>query len=152
MGWAETVTALSTAFIAVILGAACVALLLLLRNLRVLMTDLSNLTKTLERDGKPAIESLRSLVDDASGVLSTVKTEVDGLAETSGVIRKRAERVAASLDDRLRDIEALADVIQEEVEDTALDIAAAMRTTRRGGKLLKRMQRALLRRGRRRGK
>ncbi len=152
MGWAETVTALSTAFIAVFLGAACVALLLLLRNLRVLLTDLSNLTKTLERDGKPAIESLRSLVGDASGVLSTVKTEVDGLAETSSVIRKRTERVAASLDDRLRDIEALADVIQEEVEDTALDIAAALRTTRRGGKLLKRMQRALMRRGRRRGK
>jgi hypothetical protein len=34
-------------------------------------------------------------------------------------------------------------VVQEEVEGTALDIAAALRTTRRGGKLFRRMKRAL---------
>jgi methyl-accepting chemotaxis protein len=140
MGWAETVTALSTALIAVMLSVVCVVLILLLRTL----------TKTFNKDGKPAIESFRAMVDDATAVVGTVKGEVEGLADTSKGIRKRAERAAASIEDRLRDIETLVDVVQEEVEDTALDVAAALRTTRRGGKLFKRMKRALLRRGRRR--
>jgi hypothetical protein len=118
--------------------------------MRKLMAELESLTKTLDADGKPAIDSFRAMISDASSVVATVKTEVDGLVDTSKGIRKRAERAAASIDDRLHDIEALVDVVQQEVEDTALDITAALRTTRRGGKLFKRMRRALLRRGRRR--
>jgi len=140
MVWAEALTAISTAVIALMLAVLCVQLVVLLRTL----------TKTLNQEGKPAIQSFRAMVDDASAVVATVKTEVSGLADTSKTIRKRAERTAASIEDRLRDIEALVDVVQEEVEDTALDVAAALRTTRRGGKLFKRMKRALLRRGRRR--
>ena len=139
MGWAETLTALSTALIAVMLSVVCVVLVLLLRTL----------TKTFNKDGKPAIQSLRAMIDEASSVVTTVKSEVNGLAETSKDIRKRTERAARSIEDRLHDIETLVDVVQEEVEDTALDVAAALRTTRRGGKLFKRMKRALLRRGRR---
>jgi ElaB/YqjD/DUF883 family membrane-anchored ribosome-binding protein len=150
MGWAEVLTALSTAAIALMLIGACAAFLFLMRDVRKLMAELESLTKTLGADGKPAVESLRTMIADASGVVATVKTEVDGLVDTSKGIRKRAERAAASIDDRLHDIEALVDVVQQEVEDTALDITAALRTTRRGGKLFKRMRRALLRRGRRR--
>jgi uncharacterized protein YoxC len=149
MGWAETLTALSTATIALMLTVAGVAVTFFLRDLRKMIADLTAVTKTFGQDGKPAIESFRTLMDDATAVMATVKSEVDGLADTSKGIRKRAERAAASIEDRLRDIEALVDVVQEEVEDTALDVAAALRTTRRGGKLFKRMKRALLRRGRR---
>jgi uncharacterized protein YoxC len=150
MGWAETLTAISTAAIAVSLLTVGVGLLFVMRDVRNVLSALEALTKTFEQDGKPTIQSIRNMIDDASAVVSTVKTEVDGLADSSKQIRKRAENLAASIDDRLRDIEALVDVVQEEVEDTALDVAAALRTTRRGGKLFKRMKRALLRRGRRR--
>lgn len=150
MGWAEAVTALSTATIAIALLGACVGVIFLLRDARKLIAELQSLTKTIDAEGKPAIESVRTMITDASAVVATVKTEVDGLADTSKDIRKRAERAAASIDDRLHDVEALVDVVQQEVEDTALDLTAALRTTRRGGKLFKRMRRALLRRGRRR--
>jgi uncharacterized protein YoxC len=150
MGWAEALTALSVAVIAVAVTVACIGWVLFLRELRDTKAALDEMTKTFDRDGRPTIQSLRALIDDASAVVATVKAEVGGIADTSKTIRKRAERTAASIDDRLRDIEALVDVIQEEVEDTVLDIAAALRTTRRGGKLFKRMKRALLRRGRRR--
>jgi len=150
MGWAEALTALSTALIAATLTVACVVSVFFLRDLRNGLAALEALTETLDKDGKPAVQSFRTLIDDASAVVATVKSEVDGLADTSKGIRKRAERAATSIEDRIRDIEALVDVVQEEVEDTALDVAAALRTTRRGGKLFKRMKRALLRRGRRR--
>ncbi len=150
MGWAEALTAVSTATIALSLLGACVAVVFLLRDVRKLLAELKPLTKKIDEEGKPAIESVRKMIADASTVMETVKTEVDGLVDTSQGIRKRAERAAASIDDRLHDIETLVDVVQEEVEETALDLTAALRTTRRGGKLFKRMRRALLKRGRRR--
>jgi len=150
MGWAEAVTAISAAIIAISLVIGGFFTTMLLIELRKLLIQLNAITKTLDEDGKPALVSLRSVVDDASDVVATVKSEVEGLAETSKDIRKRAERAAASIDDRLHDIEALVDVVQEEVEETALDVAAAVRTTRRGGKLFRRMKRALGRRGGRR--
>jgi methyl-accepting chemotaxis protein len=150
MGWAEALTAVSTAAIALAIIVGCIAVVFLLKDARRLIGELESLTKKIDEEGKPAIESFRTMIADASTVVTKVKTEVDGLADTSRVIRKRAERAAASIDDRLHDIEALVDVVQQEVEDVALDITAALRTTRRGGKLFKRMRRALLRRGRRR--
>ncbi|MDJ0766733.1 MAG: hypothetical protein QNJ97_27420 [Myxococcota bacterium] len=150
MAWTDVLTALSVAAIAVMIAVFGVVAALFFRDLRRAIAEVSEIKKSLESDGKPTVESLRQLIDDASGVVSVIKTEVDGLADTSQGIRKRAENMAISVEDRLRDIEALIDVVQEEVEDTALDIAAALRTTRRGGKLFKRVKRALLRKGRRR--
>jgi hypothetical protein len=75
MGWAEVLTALSTAAIALMLIGACAAFLFLMRDVRKLMAELESLTKTLGADGKPAVESLRTMIADASGVVATVKTE-----------------------------------------------------------------------------
>ncbi len=150
MAWTDVLTALSVTALAVMVAVFGVAAALILRDMRRAIGEISDIKKALESDGKPTVESLRQLISDASGVVSVIKTEVDGLADTSQGIRKRAENMAISVEDRLRDIEALIDVVQEEVEDTALDIAAALRTTRRGGKLFKRVKRALLRKGRRR--
>ena len=150
MPWPDVLTALSVTAIALMLAVFGIAAAMLLRDLRRAVSEVGTITRLLESDGKPTVESLRQLIDDAAGVVGVIKSEVDGLADTSQGLRKRAEGMAISVEDRLRDIEALIDVVQEEVEDTALDIAAALRTTRRGGKLFKRMKRALLRRGRRR--
>ena len=148
MTWADALTALSVAAIALVLVAGGVAHVLLLQHLRRLLSDLSKLTQSFERDGRPALESLRKLVDDAEQVVTVVKSEVNGLANTSQGLRKRLERGANAVEDRLSDLSALLDVVQEEVEDTALDLAAALRTARGGGKWFRRMKRALLRRGR----
>jgi hypothetical protein len=40
------------------------------------------------------------------------------------------------VDGRLKDLDALAEVLQEEAEATALDVAAFVRTVRRSGKIL----------------
>ena len=107
MTWAEALTALSVTAIAVLLAISIVALALLLRDLRQLMSDLGKLTQMLDKDGRPALESLRTLVDDAGRVVTVVRSEVDGIAETSQGLRRRIERGASAVEDRLRDLEAL---------------------------------------------
>ncbi len=148
MAWAETVTALSAATIALMLVICSIGMLFLFGELRRLASELRRLTGILDHDARPALLSIKSLVDDAGETVTLVKKEVDGFVGTSRGMRERVERAADSIEDRLIDLEALLDVVQDEFEGTALDIAAALRTTRRGGKLFRTMKRALVARRR----
>ena len=56
--------------------------------------------------------------------------------------------VLAAAEERLQDVGTLLDILHEEVEDTVLDVAAALRTTRRGVSVFGAMKRALLKRRR----
>jgi len=148
MVWPQVVSALSIAVIALVALVAGAALLMLFGELRRLSAELRRVTQTLDRDAAPALQSVRAAAEDAGKIVATVKSEVDGIVGTSQSLRTRVEGAVISVEDRIRDIETLLDVVLEEVEDTALDVAAALRTTRRGGRLFRKMKRALL--GRRR--
>jgi len=78
-------------------------------------------------------------------MVAGVREEVDQLVATSRDLRGRVSDAAGALDDRVRDLEAVLDVLQEEVEETALDVAAALRATRRGASLLRGLKRVFLR-------
>ncbi|NIR01794.1 MAG: hypothetical protein GTN78_16625 [Gemmatimonadales bacterium] len=148
MGWAEVVTAISTAVIAGVVLAFAVAGLMLMREVRALMGTMERLVDVLDRDARPALQSARTMAEDAGKVVAAVRAEVDGLAETSEDVRGRLNRLVRRAEERLQDLDALVDVVQYEVEETALDVAAALRTTRRGTSIARAMKRAFLGRGR----
>jgi len=75
-------------------------------------------------------------LDDARQLVSTIRAEVDGLAGTSRDLRARVVKAADAAEARLAELDALVDVVQREVESAALDIAATLRTVRRGASLL----------------
>jgi uncharacterized protein YoxC len=131
-------------FIALAVTIAGLALLPVLIEVRRLVPELRRLTENIDRETRPVLDSVRGLVGDASKAVATVRSEVDGLANTSRGLRDRVERAADTVEDRLLDLDALLDVVQQEVEDAALDISAALRTTRRGGKILRKMKRRFL--------
>ena len=148
MTWAETLTAIATVTIAVVMIVWSLGLLLLFAELRRLAASGTRVVNSLDRDVRPVLDSVRSVTKDAEHLVTTVRSEVDGFAGTSRSLRTQVEHAATSVEGRLRDLEALLDVVQDEVEDTALDFAAALRTTRRGGGVIRRMRRAFLRSGR----
>ncbi len=133
--WVGVVTALSLAAIALAAVAAAVALAAL--ALRV-----QQFLRLLEHVAGPA-------VDDARLLVATIKTEAEALAGTSRDIRGRIVRAADAAEARLDDLGALLDVVQGEVEETAVDIAATVRDLRRGFRLWNWTQ-TLLGRGKRR--
>jgi len=148
MAWPEVVTAISAVVIALVLLFCGPAYIIYLFTLRRVAMQLAKVTESLERDGKPLIQSARNIVDDAGRAVSNVRGEVDAIVQTSSDVRERIENTVDSVEARLMDLEALLDVVQEEVEETALDLAAALRTTRRGGSLLRKVKRAVVGRGR----
>ena len=116
--WVGVVSALSLAIIA--LAAIVVAVALVASAL-----GIRTLTRALEQLAGPAIQDVRQLI-------GTIKGEADALVGASRDIRLRIVRAADAAENRLSDLDALVEVVQEEVEDTVVDAAATLRNVRRG--------------------
>lgn len=129
--WVAVVTALSLmilALSAIVIAASAVATALGLRaSLRVLR----------ELAG-PAVGDVRALV-------ATIRTEAEGLVGTSRELRERIVRAADAAEARLAELDAVVEVVQEEVESTVVDVAATLRSVRRGVSLLEWGRRTLKR-------
>lgn len=120
--WVGIVTALSLAVIALAALAVAVATAAAAMGMRASLRALQGLAG-------PAL-------DDARQLVATIRTEVDGLAGTSRELRVRVLKAADAAQARLAELDALADTVQNEVQSTAMDIAATIRTLRRGVSVL----------------
>lgn len=148
MSWADVVTALSTAIIALVALGFGVTWVAWMREMRGLQGTVDRMVTLLDQDARPAMQSVRTMAEDASKVVASVRSEVDAVLDTSHDVRDRLNGLVGRVEERLTDLDALVDVLHYEVEETALDVAAALRTTRRGASVLRTMKRAFLRRGR----
>jgi len=148
MGWAEVVTAISTAIIALVALGLGFVLLRSIGEVVGLRRGIERVVQLLDRDARPALESAKAMVEDAAKVVSSVRSETEGIVRSSKDVRDRLEQLIHRTEERLQDLDTLIDIVQYEVEETALDVAAALRTTRRGASVIRTMKRAFLGRGR----
>ena len=116
--WAAVVAALSLAIIAVAVVVVAVASVISALGVRAFLRALNQLAG-------PAIDDVRVLV-------ASIKTEADALLGTSRDIRLKIVRAADAAESRLSDLDALVEIVQEEVEETALDAAVTLQNVRRG--------------------
>lgn len=85
---------------------------------------------------RTAVKALKSFagpaITDVRQLIGSIKHEADALVGASRDVRQRIVRAADAAEERLTDLDALAEVMQGELEETALDAAATMRDVRRG--------------------
>src|SRR6266566_1687434 len=79
---------------------------------------------------------MRASLKMLQGLAGPALEDVRGLAGTSRDLRARVVTAADAAAARLAELDALVDVVQQEVEAAALDVAATLRTVRRGVSLL----------------
>ena len=132
--WVGVTAAISLMVIAVAALVAGAAIVLAALGVR-------STVKALKGVAGPALADVRLLIGG-------IKTEADALVGASRDIRNRIVRAADAAEERLTDLDSLAEVMQEEIEEAALDAAATVRDVRRGlgvwrwgRKLLKRKKR-----------
>ncbi len=116
--WVGVVSALSLAIIALaaLVGAAAIVAAAL---------GIRAAVKALKGYAGPAIADVRQLI-------GAIKNEADALVGASRDVRHRIVRAADAAEERLTSLDTLAEVMQDELEETALDAAATMRDVRRG--------------------
>lgn len=145
-GWPLVVIAIATSVMALSVLVILVGMLSTLRQLGQASDRMTRLLESVDRDARPALESVRRTAEEASQVALTIRDEVAALRGTSRDVRERVERTVESLEDRFVEFDTLLDVLHDEVEDTVLDVAAVLRTTRRGAGLLRGLRRTFGRR------
>jgi len=116
--WVGVVSALSLAIIALAALVGAGAMLAEALGVRAAVNALKTFAG-------PAISDVRQLI-------GSIKNEADALVGASRDVRQRIVRAADAAEERLTDLDALAEVMQQELEETALDAAATMRNVRRG--------------------
>jgi hypothetical protein len=100
----------------------------------------------LRRRSREFSSRLSTLTTDAQTLLDQLMFEVEGYVELSSEARAKLKGAMTAVETRLEDLDALADVLQEEVQESALSAASMMRTVRRSGSLLGLARRAFKRR------
>ena len=85
---------------------------------------------------RAAVKALRNFagpaITDVLQLIASIKIEADAIVGASRDVRHRIVKAADAAEERLTSLDALAEVMQEELEETAIDAAATMRDVRRG--------------------
>ncbi len=90
----------------------------------------------LRKESRAAKARLSVLAEEARIVTRRLKGELEGFADLSADARRRLKGAIDSVDGRLRDLDALIEVLHEEAEAAALDVAAVVRTVRQSGRII----------------
>ena len=136
--WIGPTVAISLVVIALAFAAIGVAVTLLAR------TAIREL-RELREEVAPAISAVRRITDAGADLSGDIKQEVQEYLATSRAVRRDLERGVYEVKSRLADLDALYEVVHEEVEDTALDVAARVRAVRNGAGMVSRIRRWLVR-------
>ena len=91
-------------------------------------SELRRFFRMVELLAGPALTDVRQLV-------ATIRGETEALVGVSRDIRTRIVQAADAAETRLKELDALLDVVQDEVEDTALDVTATLHDLRTGARL-----------------
>ncbi len=100
----------------------------------------------LRKQSRALRAQVAAFTGDVRAVTVRLKGEIEGFADISADARQKLKGAIESVDGRLRDLDALVEVVQEEAEETALDVASFIRTVRRTGGILGAARRRLQKR------
>jgi uncharacterized protein YoxC len=144
-GWVGPTGAIALVVIAlafaIIAGVALVLARAASHEVRELAQELARIRGELS----PALHALQRMADAGLNLSHDVRQEVEKYLEKSRSLRKDLDRGVHRLKGRVADLDALYEVLHAEVEDTALDVAARLRSMRNGARVVTRLRRFLVR-------
>lgn len=147
-GWIGPTVAISLVLIALAFVSMAVVIALVGREAAQALHKLSQELGDLRVEVEPTLRGVREMAEEGRGLATKLQAEVTDVIRTSQRVRHDVERGVGQARRRLADLDALAEVMQEELEDTALDVAARLRGVRSGLGVVSRVRRLLHRRRR----
>jgi hypothetical protein len=142
--WVGPTVAISLVVIALSILAGAVVVAVAALRISGETKKLSTMIQGYQEDIGQAVAGVRRLSDQGQDLLVLLRQEVGAFTQTSRRIRRKLVRGVDSVEAKLADLETLYDLVHDEVEDTALDVAAALRTSRQGNGMLGRVRRLLV--------
>jgi methyl-accepting chemotaxis protein len=140
-GWIGPTIAISLVIIAGAFGAIAFAIVRLAQGMQEETRKLHTAIESLRAEFSPALGAIQSLSGETGRLATIIGNEAEELVKASQSLRH-------GLEERLHNLEAIYEVLEEEVEETVIDVAVTLRTFRTGRGWFARIRRLLLGRGR----
>ena len=134
--WVGPTMAISLVVIALAFMVIAAAIGLAMARVLGEIKKLHEAVESLRGDLHPAVTAVRSISDEGRRLAALVGGEAEELVAASRALR-------AGLTERVQNLEAVYEVLQEEVEETAIDLAITLRGFRRGAGWYGRIRRLL---------
>jgi hypothetical protein len=142
--WVGPMAAISLAVIA--LSILVAAAILAYAALRIVgeTRKVASMVQGYQEDVAQTLAGARRMADQGQDLLVLLRQEIGAFTQTSRRVRRKLVRGVDNIEAKLADLETLYELVHEEVEDTALDVAAALRTSRQGDGMLGRVRRMIV--------
>jgi uncharacterized protein YoxC len=142
--WVGPTVAISLAVLALSFLGLAVALAVAAFRVAGQAKKVGTLVDGLQDDIAGTLKGVRSLTEQAQEVMVLVRHETGAFAQTARRVRRKTVRAVDRIEEKLQDLETLYDVVHDEIEGSALDLAGALRSLRRGNGVLGRVRRMLV--------
>jgi uncharacterized protein YoxC len=142
--WVGPTMAISLAVIALSFLGIALALAIAALKLAGQVKKVGTLVDGLQDDVARTLKAVRRLTEQGQDVMVVVRQETGAFAQTSRRLRRKLVRAADRVEMKLEELETLYEVVHDEVEGTVLDVAAGLRSVRRGNGMLGRVRRLLV--------
>jgi len=142
--WVGPTMAISLAVMALSFLGIALALAIAALKLTGQVKKVGTLVDGLQDDIARTLKAVRHLTEQGQDVMVVVRQETGAFAQTGRRLRRKLVRAADRVEIKLEELETLYDVVHDEVEGTALDVAAALRSVRRGNGMIGRVRRLLV--------
>ncbi|HKH84614.1 MAG TPA: hypothetical protein VKA25_13075 [Gemmatimonadales bacterium] len=142
--WVGPTVAISLAVLALSFLGMGIAVAVAALKLAKQAAKVGTLVDGLQDDIARTLKGVRNLSEQAQDVMVVVRHEAGAFAQTSRRLRRKMVRGADQIEAKLQDLETLYDVVHDEVESTALDVAATLRSVRKSTGMIGRVRRILV--------
>ncbi|HEY3116604.1 MAG TPA: hypothetical protein VGK54_07685 [Chloroflexota bacterium] len=142
--WVGPTVAISLAVLALSFLGLAVAVAVAAFKLAGQMRKVGTLVDGLQDDIARTLKAVRRLTEQGQDVMVLVRHEAGAFAQTARRLRRKTVRAVDRIEIKLQELETLYDVVHDEVEGAALDVATALRSVRRGNGMLGRVRRLLV--------
>jgi len=142
--WVGPTMAISLVVIALVLVGAAIAVIVAALRVSEQVKRVTDVVEGLQGDVAQTLAAGRRLTEQAQDLIVLLRHEAGAFAQTARRLRRKVTRGVDQLESKLTDLETLYDLVYDEIEDTALDVTAALRSVRRGNGVLGRVRRLLV--------
>lgn len=129
LDWTNGILQLVVLLLAV--GALAVLIMLLL-TVREAIKSLTGTVDRLANETRPLVEKATALVGDARETVSLLREDVERVTDAAAAISDELLNAAETTAQRVDEVNAVLDVLQAELEDTAISAVSAIRGVRAG--------------------
>lgn len=137
-GFLDTSAAVMQIVVSLVVIGLLAAILLGLSRLAKAIQEMTTLLRSSHDEISAAVHNVRNVVDHVEDVTRTVRADVEAVSETIRDVNEGARVVLHRAGRRLRRLDALVGVAQEEAEEFVLSSASTLRGLRAGATALRR--------------